>query len=287
MKRKTIIYPTRPKHRYLKVKPMPTIIVGLKCVNGVVIASDSQAEFSRGVDVKRLNANKIYTIDGRYIIAGSGVLTHIQTLVENVQFYLMSKENQQRSELNKDEAEKVAEEALWALVKHYNIDRANLLGLSERTEYFTPIAVFAGRSEGESIEYYIFFLHSYDGTIEPVHDYGAAGSGAAYAELLLKGLYYENIAVEDAVKVAAYVIDEVKAIDPHCGGDTQVAILVTETSEGASQQKTQLRVLPKSEIESIVNAVKPKLDIVRTKLIMKILQGNVDENKIREITGSS
>lgn len=278
---KNVMYHYRNRYRCLKVKPMPTIIIGFKCVDGVVIASDSQAEFGRGVDVKRLNANKIYTIDGRYIIAGSGTLAHIQVLVENVTFFLTNKESQQRSELNKDEAEMTTEQALWTLIKHYNIDRSNVFGVSER-DYFDPIAVFAGRSRENGIEYYVDILHGYDGTIEPVSDYGAAGSGAAYAELLLKGLYYENITVEEAIKVAIYIIGEVKAIDPHCGGDTQVAILTAD-----SQKNTQLRRLTQSDIEPVEKDVKPKLDLVRTKLVRRILRGEVDENKIREIAGSS
>jgi len=281
-RRKKLFIALNRRYRH-KVKPMPTIIVGFKCTDGVVIASDSQAEFGRGVDVKRLNANKIYTIDGRYIIAGSGILAHIQVLVENVEFCLRNREGQQRSELNKDEAEKMAEEALWSLVKHYNVDRSNLLGLPER-EYFQPIAIFAGRSRENNIEYYVYFLHGYDGTIEPVTDYGAAGSGAAYAELLLKSLYYEDITVEEAIKVAIYVVGEVKAIDPHCGGDTQVAILTADTS---SQGDTRLRMLTKSEIESIEKDAKPKLDLMRTALVKKILRGEIDENKIREIAGNS
>jgi len=284
MKKKTIICPIKYRHGYLKVKPLTTIIVGIKCLDGVVVASDSQSEFGRGVDVKRLNANKITTFDSRYIFAGAGILAHIRTLVENVTFYIQNQEAQQRSQLNKDEAEKVAEQALWALVKHYHVDRSNVLGVTDR-EYFTPITIFAGRHIAEnSVNYYMYFLHGADGTVEPVDDYGAAGSGAAYAELLLKSLYSENIMVDEGIKVGIYIIEEVKSIDPHCGGDTQVAVLKTISQ---SEPQVSLRILNKTEIDTILREVKPKLDLVRTELVTKILKGDLDENKIRGITGSS
>jgi 20S proteasome alpha/beta subunit len=37
-----------------------TLGIGIRCKDGVVIASDSQVEFGRGVPVKRLSVNKIY-----------------------------------------------------------------------------------------------------------------------------------------------------------------------------------------------------------------------------------
>lgn len=265
-------------------KPV-TIVVGIKCNDGVVVASDSQAEFGRGVDVKRLNANKIHTLDQRYSIAGAGVLAHIRLLVENVGFFIRSQQSRQRSELNRDESEKMVEQALWALVKHYNIDRANILGISER-DFFHPMAIFAGREKnGNNLKFYSFILYGQDGTVEPLDDYGAAGSGAAYAELLLKGLYYPEIMVDEALKVAIYVINEVKSIDPHCGGDTQVAILKATSTNG--EIRPHLEILPQSQITSISMQIKPLLDLIRTECVSKILRGEIDETRIREIIQSS
>jgi len=46
-----------------------TIILGMKCSDGVVVASDSYAELRN----KRLKVDKIYTHEGRYIFAGAGI----------------------------------------------------------------------------------------------------------------------------------------------------------------------------------------------------------------------
>ena len=40
-----------------------TVVLDLMLKEGIIIASDSQAEFSRGVPVRTVNANKIRFID--------------------------------------------------------------------------------------------------------------------------------------------------------------------------------------------------------------------------------
>lgn len=260
-----------------------TIIIGIRCADGVVVATDSQAEFSRGVDVKRLNMNKITTLEDRYIFAGAGVHAHIRTLIENVTFFIQNQESQQRSQLNRDEAEKVAEQALWALVKHYHIDRSAVLGVAD-IEFFTPIVIFSGGNiVDKSVDYYIYFLYGQDGTVEPIDDYGASGSGAAYAELLLKRLYSEDMTVEEGIKVGIYVTEEVKAIDPHCGGDIQIAV---QKTTNPNNLQVSLNILDKSEIDSILREVKPKLDLIRTELVVKVLRGEINEDQIGKVTGN-
>ncbi len=69
------------------------------------------------------------------------------------------------------------------------------------------------------------------GLVEPITDYATIGSGAAYAELLLKNLYSNELAVMNAIPIAIYVIEEVKSIDPSVGGDTQVAFMREKESE--------------------------------------------------------
>lgn len=50
------------------------------------------------------------------------------------------------------------------------------------------------------------------------------GSGSAYAEYLLARLCCEGLKLDEALKLGIYIIEEVKKIDPNCGGPTQVAI---------------------------------------------------------------
>ncbi|MEE9489687.1 MAG: hypothetical protein V3V91_04520, partial [Thermoplasmata archaeon] len=204
-----------------------TIVIGMKCTDGVVAASDSQSEFGRGVGVKRLNANKIYCADSKYLVAGAGLITHIRALVQNLFFALQEQRNRQRSELAEEECEDVIWRTLLAVNRRFNIERSGILGVQE-PDFFKPLSVFGGKSQmGNQTSFFLFVLHV-EGLVESVPDYATAGSGAAYAELLLKNLYWPEITTAEAAKVAAYVIHEVKHIDPNCGGSTNVGILTAD-----------------------------------------------------------
>lgn len=272
MKRKIVKY-LRYRDRYLKRNKPVTINIGIKCVDGIVIASDSQVGFGRGVEVKRVNANKIYNWDNRFALSGSGILAQIQTIADNVKAAIAEREKNQKSHLNKYKCEDVIERILWALYTRYNIQRSEAIGADER-EFFSPICVFAGRIAGERGDdiLCLYILHG-NGLLEPVDDYATAGSGATYAELVLKNLYYDNISVQEATKIAAYVINEVKEIEPNCGGPTKIGLL---TGQGYHE-------LSETEIQQITQNVKPILDLVRTRLIVKALRGEIDESTIETI----
>lgn len=252
-----------------------TINIGIKCIDGIVIASDSQVGFGRGVEVKRVNANKIYSWDRRFALAGSGILAQIQTVVDNVRAAIAQREASQRSLLNKDECEDTIERVMWALHARYNIQRSQAIGADER-EFFNPICVFAARNTGEAGNdaLCLYIIHA-NGIVEPVDDYATSGSGAAYAELLLKNLYSDNMNVQDAMKIATYVVNEVKEIDPNCGGPTKIGILTQQDYNELSGV----------EVLQMTQNVKPILDLVRTRLVLKSLRGEINKDAIETISG--
>jgi 20S proteasome alpha/beta subunit len=266
---RTIIYPVKHKKRYLKVKPM-TINIGIKCSDGIVVASDSQIGFWRGVDVKRVNANKIYNWDNRFALSGSGILAQIQTVVDNVKASIAQREKDQRCQLTKDECEDTIERIMWALYARYNIQRSQAIGADER-EHFSPECVFAVRSTEDGNNILCLYIVHADGTLEPEGDYATSGSGAAYAEILLKNFYSDKLKVQEAIKIAAYVINEVKEMDPSCGGPTRIGTLTPTGYDELSEQ----------EILQITQKIKPILDAIRTHLVLKALRGEIDESTIK------
>lgn len=133
--------------------------------------------------------------------------------------------------------------------------------------------------------YYLDLLHGASAMVEPMLDYVAIGSGAAYAELLFRSLFHSGMELKQAVPIAAYIIEEVKAIDPHCGGDTQISTLATGQS-GATDERRPILTSLSSEaiVADYLNPSKPILDLLRSDLIPKILRGDLDEKQIRQIT---
>ena len=104
--------------------------------------------------------------------------------------------------------------------------------------------------------------------VEPIRDYAAAGSGAAYAELLMKDLYEPRMKTRGGVLLSARVIDEVKQIDPDCGGPTKIAVISSEGVKIFSQTEVE-------EAESTLKGIpKLRLDLLREKLL-----GDPDETE--------
>jgi len=253
-----------------------TIAVGVKRPDGVVLGSDSQSEYQRGVDVKRLNATKICGFEDRYLFAGSGLMSQIQILIDAVCSALKTQAQQQRSRLNREESEITAESALLALVKHYNVDRSAILGI-QAPDYFDPQVIFAGVDLESGC--YLDLLHGNVGLVEPMTDYVAIGSGAAYAELLFKSLFSQDINLQQAITIVTYVIGEVIAIDPHCGGNIQISTITC--NEGT---EPVFNCIPSDTITATLFNAKLSLDLLRTHLVPKILRGELSVEKIKDIT---
>jgi 20S proteasome alpha/beta subunit len=250
-----------------------TIIVGIKCSDGALIASDTQAEFGRGVSVKRLNANKIHCFD-RFAVAGAGMVAHIEKAANAIERGLKAGIKEKGADLDEDEAIDILEKTITRVHKEYNIDRSRFLNDPDEREFFQPLLIFCGVSSLATGGPHscLAIVHS-AGLVEPIDDYATAGSGAAYAELVLKNYYRAGISVKEAIPIAIYTINEVKQIDPGCGGETRVAVV----NEG------KLRELSVEEIRDIAQGTHQPLDIVWKRIIPKVLKGEIDVGKLNQI----
>jgi hypothetical protein len=84
-----------------------------------------------------------------------------------------------------------------------------------------------------------------DGVAGREEGYASAGSGSAFAEYFLARLYRDDLTLEEAIRVAIYVVEEVKKVDLHCGGPTQVVAL---TKKGVQRKSA-------SEIREVVQLI--------------------------------
>jgi len=267
------------KRRYLV-----TIAIGIKCTDGIVVASDSQSEYERGVDVKRLTQNKIQDFVDCYLFAGAGIMSQIQILVNTVKSSLHQQCEQQRTALNRDETEAATERALLALVKHYNVDRSAMLGV-DQTDFFNPLVILAGADPEQG--FYLDLLHGSAGLVEPMIDTVAVGSGAAYAELLFRNFQFQEINVQRAAIIAGYIVSEVIAIDPHCGGQIQVATISRRSDVDSKKERrmpTQVKYYDSDAIAAWLKAIGSTLHYARTQLIPRILEGEINEDQLRQFT---
>jgi len=250
-----------------------TIIVGIKCSDGTLVASDTQSEFDRGVSVKRLNANKIHCFDC-YAVAGAGIVAHIEKAAKVIGRALNAGIREKGENLNEDEVIDILEKTITRVHKEYNIDRSRFLNDPNEREFFQPLLICCGVTSSENNDYHscLSIVHS-AGLVEPIDDYATAGSGAAYAELILKNYYRNDINVNEAIPIAIYAVNEVKQIDPSCGGETRVVIV----TEG------KLKELSEEQIRDIVQKTQHPLDVVWKYILPKVLRGDIDIERLNKI----
>jgi len=254
-----------------------TIIVGLKCKDGVIIGSDSQQEFERGVRVKRLNTLKIHTIiDGKFAMAGAGDYGHVEKAIYLIEEGLREAFTKKRvAYLEEDECIDIIEKTMTFANKYYNIDRSKFLDDPEEKNYFDPILIvgFIESGDRKNMNTRLLIAHP-DGLVERIQDYATAGSGAAYAELLLKNYFSDDLTLKEAIPLAVHTIQEVKSIDPSCGGG---ANLITITPNKG------VTALSKEEIIDIKINILPALGMVSRELIPRILRGEINDKRLRKM----
>lgn len=247
-----------------------TIVIGLVCSGGVVVASDSQVEFARGAPVKRVNANKVYQLDHLPVaIAGAGTLTFIKKAIREIENRVLE-ERRKEVVLPLSRVADLAEGVVAAIHKTYNIERLKYLYEREEErlqEVHRFTLLMGGVEEGRGK---LFILHQ-DGIAEEEDKYATIGSGAAYAEYLLSKLYAENISIEKGVRTAVYVIKEVEKIDPNVGGPINVAVV----------DKSNYRELPRSDIEKIELEL-ADLEEAINQTIRKMLWGELEKNVLKK-----
>lgn len=177
--------------------------------------------------------------------------------------------------LSKEVCITTIEQTMTAIHKEYNIDRSRYLDDPREREFFDPILVVGGSINNDNNDKIncLFIAHP-DGMVENVVDYASIGSGAAYAEFLLKDLHYDSMSTKEAISIAIHTINEVKSIDPNCGGDTRVACV----------NNTSVEELGNAQITELSKKISPMLDMIRKKLVPKVIRGELDEKKLREIT---
>lgn len=250
-----------------KIKYLTTVI-GIRCKDGVVIACDSQGSYVKGLEMKRLDVNKIFPIMKKnqptvsLALAGSGDTDHIKILVEELNQALGDRE------FNDRDLRENIEEILLRLHKKYNLERSRFLGLSEENMFFAPYSILGARLKGDN-SFGLYLLRP-DGWVNPIDEYETIGSGAPFADLMLKqinrsltvaNMTLSSLNVRDAIMFSSYIINEVKTSDRYSGGLTRIGVV----------DINGFRQLPESEVISNYNEF---LDII-TKGLGASLVGSV------------
>lgn len=204
-----------------------TVGIGIKCSDGIVIACDSLATYSRGVPVLRYT-NKVDILkhdklENDVAVISAGMTTYFDKFRDRACRHAIdeaSKRSGGKLDIV-DFSEDVCEPIMTALLKEYAIDRAKFLGAP--IVDFSLSLIIAGATHDKELRAY--FVHT-NGVSEPLERYGTIGSGAAYAELFLRFLLIEpEVSVLRAGELAIYAIKGVELMDPNVGGEVNVKLI--------------------------------------------------------------
>jgi 20S proteasome alpha/beta subunit len=245
---KTVIYPIKIKHRYLKVKPM-TLIVALKCKDGVVIASDGRIIIA---DEYR-EAQKIHKISRCLIVGAAGSVGVTEKVVERL--------NGVNGTLNNVSDRNLIEERINEVYRRHT----SLYGqaYSSREEFES---VFGGEMlVCDTNAIYKFFMNGYP---EPCSDYECAGSARPYGLSILRDFYERDLEMERAKELAVYVILQAMQISRDVGEPIQMAVL---------PNNSEASVLPNNEVREVVERINGRQQFLRE--IWKLISKDPDKKK--------
>jgi 20S proteasome alpha/beta subunit len=203
-----------------------TVIVGLLCKDGIVVASDSQ-ESDDNLGMKRLDVTKVYDTDSfgftdaEIVVAGTGASAHIARAVE-----LIAENGFAPHFTTPRSVADVIENSMGQMKTRYGDD----LELELMAAVYCKNCPQDEDRDIPAIALYSVFPADENETVgvaEPITDYSAMGSGGLFARYLLNRLHDEDhptkaLSVDDAIREAVYVIDEVTKVDLWCGGPTQL-----------------------------------------------------------------
>jgi 20S proteasome alpha/beta subunit len=208
------------------VGPLTTVI-GIKCSDGVILASDSQFTANK---MKILDGSKIFQINKFTALGAAGRISQMKELVDELKAKLG------KNILTDLEVRKRIENVLLTLHLRYNKPRSEKIGYTVTP--FRPSSILGVKLKSGIFKLYrLIFSNDYDTAVDPIEVYDAVGSGDLLAALVLKqqsrpinsvGKTLADTPLKFNEFIGSYVINEIKDFDTFTGGSTKVAVIDNE-----------------------------------------------------------
>jgi len=240
-----------------------TTIVGMICKDGLVVASDSKAtkgptareEFLKIWDLNVGNTFKaVITGAGR-----SAFIAKYRNLLEEV----CAARAQRQPIQTVPEFITVAEETMQNMSRQYGTERLARLGVMRTgvgeeehssTSLFDILPNLVAVIGIHDDKPHLFFIPP-DGIAEEQQLFGATGSGGPFADYLLPKMCRADFQIGEAALLAAHVIEQVKHVDPHSGGPTQLATVTKAAVRHWTKAEIMQAELRAGEIEAKIAAL--------------------------------
>jgi len=257
-----------------KLKSPVTIIIGIKCTDGIVIASDSRTIYPDGHfddNVQKLHA--IHFQDkNSMIVAVAGNADFASRAIELIETAA--------GQINLDNYRAGADCVDKAISELRQKVREQIRGTSEEIQkqiasysFELMIAYYYGKTP------YIFTLDFEVGiAIKRDREYWAIGCGSILADFIVSRLDLSGFTTAQGMWTAIYAVEEIKKIESRCGGVTRAATVlnpilldeqksvaqvgennsdgmkeaINEALEFSSQAKAEWKVIARTRINDLI-----------------------------------
>jgi proteasome beta subunit len=189
--------------------PTGATVVGIKCTDGAVVATDSL--ISWGTFILTDKGVKAFKLTDTIVLASAGLTSDYQMLVNRL------KANIKLYELNQKKA--ISVKALSKIV-------ANTLYRMKMSPLYVQTVIVGHDEEGPAL-----FSLDMGGSLIP-DEFTAAGSGTQTALGVLEKDYKEGLTVKEAEKIAADAVKAGIARDAQSGGSIHI---MTVTKDGVTE----------------------------------------------------
>lgn len=201
------------------IKPM-TLIIGIRCIDGVVLAGDRRV--MRGTECSE--ERKIISIDSDFVIGYSGATCLMDKFLFKINSYLNDPDT---SKLWVDFAE-ILEDSVADLRNKY----------IQRIEDVSFDVLYCGKM----IPNHASLYHIYNsGFSEEIKTFYIIGHGQPHALPFLKAAYYPEITINEAIKLASFVLHLIDKcnVDILVGGKPQI-VLIPDNKDPIEIPETQI-----------------------------------------------
>lgn len=195
-----------------------TLIIGVRCKDGVILAGDKKVV--EGTNIT--SEEKITSLPLNIHVAGAGTKEIIDKFNERIPFILEDRKNHNFKEMKKENPNiKIEEVPFYFRPYEFLEDCEGLLtNLSQRyideVHQFWHSDILVGVIVNTTAE--LHHLSTLDCLDSKRRGFKCIGSGAPYAEFILKGLWNEDLTMRETAEICKFVIEEIEK----CGIDNNV-----------------------------------------------------------------
>ena len=218
---------TRPIPR-LAVKPKRrpvTLIVGIICKDGIVMAADSQTTWQTGKTWLTKKMTPVDHLQGRILIAESGSTITSGKTVEFIQEALsnpIALTDVTAPEIVRIAIRKTREQLRET---HFNCESEELQHIIDNEDLNCGLMV-AYYNDGADIPPALFTVKLTTCMVtKATKFYEVLGSGSDLADCLLTDLCSPDTDCVTAAAIAIHVVEAAKRFDPYCGGPPRIGII--------------------------------------------------------------